>query len=205
MPDSILQLSAGNGPIEVRRFVADLSQLAIATLAERVLGDVTRGDADAPGSVELLLRGTAALDAWCGVHVLISAERGPRARRRWFASGKRFELPTSYAAVDPNDVTFEAVRASGPGGQNVNRRCSAVRLVHRPTGLALRSQTERSQARNRAAAMARLAATLAHHSAECEAEARAARRLAHHHLRRGAPDHHWHRDGRGRLHRKHDP
>jgi len=201
MSDFILQLSAGNGPIEVRRFVADLSHTAVEAFAPRLMGEVVHGDVEAPSSVELLLRGDGALDDWCGVHVLVSAERGPRARKRWFASGRRFELPVRYPAVDPVDVDFEAVRASGPGGQNVNRRSTAVRLVHRPSGLTLRAHAERSQARNRAVAMARLAATLAHHTAENEAEARAARRLAHHHLRRGQPDHHWRRDGRGRLRR----
>ena len=62
--------------------------------------------------------------------------------------------------IRPEDLRIDFYRASGPGGQHVNKRETAVRITHLPTGLVATSQTERSQLQNKENAMAILEAKL---------------------------------------------
>jgi peptide chain release factor 2 len=66
------------------------------------------------------------------------------------------EMELKNINIPPEDLKVEMFRSSGPGGQNVNKRETAVRVVHLPTGLAAASQTERGQAQNREKALALL-------------------------------------------------
>jgi len=75
--------------------------------------------------------------------------------------------------VDPRDLEYRTCHASGSGGQGVNTTDSAVQLTHRPTGLMVRVQTERSQRQNRATALALLRARLWEAARERDASARA--------------------------------
>src|SRR3989338_9136493 len=72
------------------------------------------------------------------------------------------ELELKNIEIPPEDLRVEFSRSSGPGGQNVNKRETAVRVVHLPTGLSAASQSERSQPQNREKSLTLLKTKLSH-------------------------------------------
>ncbi|NLF56955.1 MAG: peptide chain release factor 1 [Candidatus Hydrogenedens sp.] len=79
-------------------------------------------------------------------------------------------------AIDPNDLQFDVYRSSGPGGQSVNTTDSAVRVTHKPTGLVVMCQDEKSQHKNKAQALRVLRARLLDMKIQEEEQTRAANR-----------------------------
>ncbi|MCI5195712.1 MAG: peptide chain release factor H [Candidatus Electrothrix sp. AW5] len=80
-------------------------------------------------------------------------------RKNWFVGVQQIALPEEQK-LDHKDFRFESMRASGPGGQHVNKVNSAIRVMHLPTGLTAMAQEERSQYMNKKLALLRLLAKI---------------------------------------------
>lgn len=188
-----LQISAGTGPVEVRAFVARLAgALADLAISRGLAVEATALDGDPPRSARLFFEGdpTLSLGDLIGTHCLVarSERRGRNDRKRWFVDVRLLDEPKAAPELRAEDIEIEAfARSSGPGGQNVNKSATAVRVRHRPTGLQVVAVDQRSQHNNQRLALARLASALADRAKDAARQHRADARLTHHQLVRGAP------------------
>ena len=160
-----LLVTSGQGPAECERFVQELVKMitndAMSNAVDLELLRAVPGGYD--GLLASALLSVAGDDAptlvtrWEGTHKWIceSPYRPNHKRKNWFVGVRSFAAP-SRPQWSEADLKIEAFRSSGPGGQHANKTSSAVRVTHLPSGMSVVAQEERSQARNRGLALARL-------------------------------------------------
>jgi peptide chain release factor 2 len=134
---------------------------------EVVVLDLLKGEEAGVKSVTLEVRGDYAygyLKAEKGVHRLVRISPFDAQARRHTSFASVFVYPVVDDSIQidlrDEDIEMEVFRASGAGGQHVNKTSSAVRLRHLPTGIVVSCQQERSQHKNKATAMKMLKAAL---------------------------------------------
>lgn len=193
MSEVILHLTSGQGPQECRWVVAQLAA-AYAREAEAhgVVCEVLDGSEDLPSSLLLRVAGDQAPAFVAGrigtvLWVGDSPFRPVHNRRNWFVGVALAPEPDLVPDLKPEDIDYQTLRASGPGGQHVNKTDSAVRATHRPTGLTATAQEQRSQHANRKLARLKLAMLIEDRRTTSRGKARRSQWSLNQQLERGNP------------------
>ena len=165
-----LQITSGRGPAECCRVVAKVLEMMLAEARQKGFEAETVEREE--GVVKHMLFSAVALlqgenmddfvASWEGTVLWIaqSPYRKFHKRKNWFVGVQRLIVP-EISEWDEREITFQTLRASGPGGQHVNKTETAVRATHRASGISVVASDNRSQLQNKHLAAERLQVKLA--------------------------------------------
>ena len=166
----ILEIKPGVGGKEAALFAKDLLKMylgfakrkgwkvEVLNLEEESLGGLKEG------TVRIVGEGVFEdLQFESGVHRVQRIPKTEKSHRIHTSTAKVFvfkEIPRSEIKIHPSELKIETMKASGAGGQYVNKRETAIKITHLPTGIFVKCQSERSLAQNRELALSILASKL---------------------------------------------
>jgi peptide chain release factor 2 len=183
--DALVTVHAGTGGTDAQDWAEILLRMYLRWAADRgfetELVEASAGEEAGLKSATFTVKGENAygiLKAERGVHRLVRLSPFDQAHRRHTSFAEVIVAPLLPddvdVEIDEGDLRIDTYRASGAGGQHVNKTDSAVRITHLPTGIVVQCQNERSQSSNKATALRMLRSRLVE-LAEEEREAELAR------------------------------